>query len=222
MRYPIYGVVTALSDVTVYDTDGVTLATIYSAASGGSAIPTSVITASSTGNVVFWVEDTDYPVVYYFTVLADGYTLTGIWSFFSTIAGAVPATPLPASTITQLQICNLALMSIGAAPLVALTDTTVQANVVNAWYEICRDALLRSHPWNFAEKWASLTPIGTTPDEFVTGISIYYGTAAPTSGDYNLGDIYWNTNPTRGGNMGWVCIAAGNPGTWEEFGIINL
>lgn len=48
-----------------------------------------------------------------------------------------------------------------------------------------------------------------------------YGSAAPTSGTYTLGSIVWNTNPTAGGNVGWICTTAGTPGTWKTFGAIS-
>jgi hypothetical protein len=41
------------------------------------------------------------------------------------------------------------------------------------------------------------------------------GTAAPTSGTWARGDIVWNVNPSAGGTMGWMCVAAGTPGTWR-------
>jgi hypothetical protein len=47
---------------------------------------------------------------------------------------------------------------------------------------------------------------------------IYYGTASPTSGNYVLGDLCYNTAPSIGGFVGWVCTTAGSPGTWEGFG----
>ena len=47
------------------------------------------------------------------------------------------------------------------------------------------------------------------------------GSAAPVSGDYLQGDIIWNTAPTSGGFVGWVCTAAGSPGTWKTFGAIS-
>lgn len=52
----------------------------------------------------------------------------------------------------------------------------------------------------------------------------YYGTAAPTStGDtYFVGDRVWNTAPSAGGVIGWVCTAAGSPGTWHSFGQVNM
>jgi hypothetical protein len=47
-----------------------------------------------------------------------------------------------------------------------------------------------------------------------------YGTAAPTTGANVVGNIVWNTAPTAGGNIGWVCVTAGTPGTWKTFGAI--
>jgi len=46
-------------------------------------------------------------------------------------------------------------------------------------------------------------------------------TSVPTSGTYKLGDIYFNTTPGASGYIGWVCIAAGTPGTWKTFGPIS-
>ena len=49
---------------------------------------------------------------------------------------------------------------------------------------------------------------------------IYYGTAAPTTGSYAVGDLVYNTAPTSGGVIGWVSTAAGSPGTFNGFGPI--
>ncbi len=164
MRYPITGVVLPNSNVTVFNDDGVTPATIYAAQSGGAALAGGIVQANALGSVVFFVEDSDYPMIYLFTVSADGQTLVGVWSFFTTTAMPTAAPPAVGSTVTALQIYNLALMAVGAAPLLTVADVSVQADVVRAWYPFCRDALLREHPWNFAEKRTTLTPVvGTTP-----------------------------------------------------------
>ncbi len=164
MRYPITGVVLANSNVTVYNDDGVTPATIYVAQTGGAALAGGVVQANALGSVVFFVDDTDYPMIYLFTISADGQTLPGVWSFFTTTAMPTAAPPAVGSTVTVLQIYNLALMAVGAAPLVTTADVSIQADVVRAWYPFCRDSLLRAHPWNFAEKRTTLTPVvGTTP-----------------------------------------------------------
>jgi hypothetical protein len=44
--------------------------------------------------------------------------------------------------------------------------------------------------------------------------------AAPTGGTWKVGDIVWNSAPTAGGTVGWVCTTAGSPGTWKTFGTI--
>lgn len=46
------------------------------------------------------------------------------------------------------------------------------------------------------------------------------GTAAPTVGAWEQSDIIINTAPTAGGNIGWVCVTSGSPGTWKTFGTI--
>lgn len=46
-------------------------------------------------------------------------------------------------------------------------------------------------------------------------IMVSYGTAAPTSGAHVRGEKCWNTAPSAAGTPGWVCTAAGTPGTWK-------
>lgn len=48
-----------------------------------------------------------------------------------------------------------------------------------------------------------------------------HAAAAPVSGAYVVGDIVWNTAPAASGNVGWVNVSAGSPGTWEQFGSIT-
>ena len=43
----------------------------------------------------------------------------------------------------------------------------------------------------------------------------------PKSGAFNKGDIVWNSEPTQGRFVGWVCIQAGSPGLWSGFGRIE-
>ncbi len=49
----------------------------------------------------------------------------------------------------------------------------------------------------------------------------FFGTSAPVSGTYRVGDKVWNTSPTPSGVMGWVCTTAGSPGTWKTYGIVS-
>ena len=50
---------------------------------------------------------------------------------------------------------------------------------------------------------------------------IQVGTAIPDTGNYNIGDIIYNSAPTAGGWVGWICIASGMPGDWKAFGAIQ-
>lgn len=44
---------------------------------------------------------------------------------------------------------------------------------------------------------------------------------APTSGNYNVGDIVWNSNPRPSAYVGWICIKTGSPGDWKPFAQIS-
>lgn len=44
----------------------------------------------------------------------------------------------------------------------------------------------------------------------------------PFGGNYEVGDIVYNSDITRSNYMGWVCIDSGSPGTWKPFGRIEL
>lgn len=43
-------------------------------------------------------------------------------------------------------------------------------------------------------------------------------TTAPTAGTWAVGEIVWNSAVGAAGPDGWVCVTAGTPGTWREFG----
>jgi len=45
--------------------------------------------------------------------------------------------------------------------------------------------------------------------------------AIPITGTYQKGDIIYNTSPSAGGKVGWICITTGTPGTWKPFGAID-
>jgi|694.fasta_scaffold123296_2 hypothetical protein len=46
-----------------------------------------------------------------------------------------------------------------------------------------------------------------------------FGTSPPASGTWAKGDITWNNDPIDATSpIGWICLVAGTPGTWLEFG----
>lgn len=48
-----------------------------------------------------------------------------------------------------------------------------------------------------------------------------YSDSKPVSGNWSLGDIVWNSNPVPGGSAGWICVKAGEPGSWKTFAVIG-
>jgi hypothetical protein len=60
-----------------------------------------------------------------------------------------------------------------------------------------------------------------TPVLYLGGHSVSYGDAAPVEGTWMQGDVVYNNAPAPGGFVGWVCTAAGTPGTWSTFGAIT-
>jgi len=70
-------------------------------------------------------------------------------------------------TISNTDICNMALGKIAASRIVNLADTsenTPEAIQCRLHFEQTRDALIRSHYWRFASARAELTQDSTDPD----------------------------------------------------------
>jgi hypothetical protein len=63
-----------------------------------------------------------------------------------------------------------------------------------------------------------LMPVGVNVQDALASIQLtreWFGSAAPTTGAWVLGDIVWNSAPSSGGAPGWMCTASGTPGTWK-------
>jgi len=45
--------------------------------------------------------------------------------------------------------------------------------------------------------------------------------AAPSSGSWDVGNKIYHSSPAASGNIGFVCVTAGSPGTWKTFGAIS-
>jgi hypothetical protein len=53
-------------------------------------------------------------------------------------------------------------------------------------------------------------------------------TAVPTTGDFQVGDVIWNSAPAELGSassmyviIGWVNVTAGSPGTWKQMRMLT-
>lgn len=55
----------------------------------------------------------------------------------------------------------------------------------------------------------------------IGSVPIVPGTGPPTSGTHPLGKRIINIQPRVGSFDGWVCVKAGEPGTWEPYGLIG-
>lgn len=65
---------------------------------------------------------------------------------------------------SEVDICNLALIKLGAKRIVSLDDLQVpNAAACKAVYTMQRDSELRRHPWSFAIKRAQLPALSTSP-----------------------------------------------------------
>jgi hypothetical protein len=65
--------------------------------------------------------------------------------------------------VSEVSICNSALVKVGAQRIIALTDSNERARLCSEQYVKNRDELLRSHPWNFALKRVALSPLDPVP-----------------------------------------------------------
>jgi len=69
-------------------------------------------------------------------------------------------------SVSQVQIVNLALLKFGNISIQAITDATPQARVANTLWDIIRDEVLYSYPWNFALKRETLSTPSVVEPEF--------------------------------------------------------
>lgn len=77
--------------------------------------------------------------------------------------------------------------------------------------------------WDYRALYRIVSELETQVNALAEGrASAYHGalTAAPTTGDWVVGDWVKNSAPTSGGYFGFVCTVSGSPGTWKGFGVI--
>ena len=66
--------------------------------------------------------------------------------------------------ITEVGICNSALVKVGCERIVSLDDDLVRARIVKEQYPKIRDKVLEAFPWTFAQKRAALAINATAPE----------------------------------------------------------
>ena len=78
------------------------------------------------------------------------------------------------SAISEVKICNLALTRLGETRITSLAENSEQARSCNAIYEEIRDEVLSDHPWNFAQKRATLATLSGEPVFTDDGMTVQY------------------------------------------------
>jgi hypothetical protein len=66
---------------------------------------------------------------------------------------------------SDVEVVSMALTQIGANPITAFTDNSVEARLATRFYTPTLDALLRAHNWNFATRRASLVELADAPTD---------------------------------------------------------
>lgn len=80
--------------------------------------------------------------------------------------------------------------------------------------------------WNRGFVTSESSGIPDFPPILHKGKAFFFSDASPGTATgsgikpWMKGDVCLSTSPESGGNVGWVCVAAGTPGAWREFGRI--
>jgi hypothetical protein len=71
---------------------------------------------------------------------------------------------MPAS---QTEICNMAISHLGGSREIGdfTTDQSAEASACRRFWDVCRDKVLRSYPWGFAKKTATLALVALNPTD---------------------------------------------------------
>ena len=85
--------------------------------------------------------------------------------------------------LSVIDICNKALSLINVSNINDLSEGSAQARVCRFHYEICRDSVLREHPWGFARSFVTLAStdiehphwsyVYSIPGLYLYGINIF-------------------------------------------------
>lgn len=94
----------------------------------------------------------------------------------------------------NVEICNSALTIVGTRKILAMSDPSPEGRECNANYNICRKAVLRDHPWNFA----TLRVVLSTPD--ATAPEFGFGYRFPLPDDFLRVHTLFDTSGNRFGD----------------------
>ncbi|CAM3298266.1 glycosyl hydrolase family 28-related protein [Occultella aeris] len=87
-------------------------------------------------------------------------------------------------------------------------ETTVLANVTD-------DAATNDLVTSDGTRLPTLVANSFAGPDAALGPAISYAEAQPSTGTWRAGDQVYRSRPSAGAPFGWVCVAAGTPGTWR-------
>jgi hypothetical protein len=109
---------------------------------------------------------------------------------------------------SPVDICNSALIKIGALLISSLSDSTKGARLCNARYNTLRKKLLRGHLWNFAMSRKSLAATVNTPSfEFTNEFLLPSDVLRVIETDLTVGS-HWSIEQNTDGNKVLLCNSA--------------
>ena len=68
--------------------------------------------------------------------------------------------------VSKLNICNQALQKLKADTITSFTEQSEEAGLCKTFYDIASESVLSMHPWGFARRQRSLSPMAEVPDGF--------------------------------------------------------
>lgn len=143
-----------------------------------------------------------------------GTTITPSSAFpYMSLTGAVTMTATPSINTTGYNYGDILFMSIasGASELTFQDETLLAGSKIHLG-KFQKLALSTDNTalWWFspAGYWSLIATDGVLSN--VVG-----------SGTHAVGQIVWNPTPVAGGTVGWICVTAGTPGVFKEFGLIS-
>lgn len=74
--------------------------------------------------------------------------------------------------ITKTDLCNLALDTLGATPIVSIDDANIRAEACKRNYDFAVKEALRGHAWNFAKDRATLTAAAAPSFEWASAFTL--------------------------------------------------
>ena len=104
-------------------------------------------------------------------------------------------------------------LTLNSNDFVNVAGTNIYVRQPTAGYSLKVDGSYPSSGWTYSSNNATLV----LPAQF-TVKPRFYGTAAPASGTWFVGDRVQNSVPTVGQPKAWSCTVSGTPGTWVSEG----